>query len=66
MVSDLVETAQIVRIFLKIRRLMPIGGIKKRPNHSHERGFARTVLAYEKRQRCEVGGLLFIEAAKVF
>ena len=63
--SDFVEAAEIVRFFLEIRNTLPVGNVPQRPNHRHERGLPRAVLADEQGQGRQAGRLLFAEAAEV-
>ena len=65
MMGDFVETAEIVRFFLEIGNAPPVGNIPQCPNHRHERGLPRTVLANEQGQGRQAGRLLFAEATEV-
>ena len=64
MVDDFFETAKVIWILLKVRNPMPIGNVPKRPNHGHERGLARAVLAHEEGQWRQAGNLLVVGSSE--
>ena len=65
MMGDFVEAAEIVRIFLEFGNAPPVGNVPQRPNHRHERGLPRTVLANEQGQGGQAGCLPFAKATEV-
>lgn len=64
--SNFVEAAKIVRLFLEIRDAILISNLPKRPEHSHEGGFARAVLANKQSQGGQAGRLFLTEATEAF
>ena len=64
-VGYLVETSQIIGVFLEIGDSVPIANVPKRADHGHEGSFAGAVLAHEEGQRRKPGGLLLSKTAKI-
>ena len=65
MVSDLIEAAEVIRLFFEIRNARLIHGVPQCPEHSQKGGLASAVLTHQQRQWREAGGLLFPKAAKI-
>ena len=63
--DDVVETAEIVRGFLEVRKLLSAAKIPQRAYQGKERCLAGAVLADEHGQRSQTGRLSFSKAAKV-
>ena len=64
--DNFVEAAKIVRLFLEIRDARYISNVPKRPEQSHEGGFACAVLTNKQSQGGQAGRLFLTEATKVF
>ena len=63
--GNLVEAAQVVRLFLEVWDSVSVGQIPNRTDQGQERRLAGAVFAYQQRQGREASGLLLSEAAEV-